>query len=673
MADIYVPGVKSRFNTEQIIEDLMNLERIPRDRVEKNIESLQSQRGYWQEVGKRITSLRESASSFYSSSNPFSERIVSSSNDSAITASSVRGAPEQSYTFTVKQTAQADRFLSQPLDEKMRVDAGNYRFSTGSDEISINFRGGTLKDFVDTINRQGRDKISASLFAVQIGTKSLLIESKVTGKENRLSFSGDTVDFVTRIGMMEQGGDSRSVISINENTVRKGNANISINDGILQLPPRSSAIVPLSLSLSADSPVMLKLETLTKVGTGDSLNVVQPPQGPAVPSSGSVTHGGITVENSPSLAPLPDFKAPTTPVRNDSMDILTLAFSDGTSAKLAPITDSNGFTTRQYLLSDAAQGRTIVSLNLNNENTHREISVSKIEVFDPTSTTGGLRPLNAVSIARDAVITMEGIEISRSTNNIDDLVPGITLNVRGVSDKPVDLSVKADVEGIKNAIISFVYNYNRLMTEINVLTRKDDRIVDEVTYLTADEASAMRSRLGIFSSDSTLLNLKNNLMRIVTAPYPTDLERDLSLLAQIGISSNIDRSNGYDPSRLRGYLEISEAVLDAALETKAPQIKQLFASNTLGDILPDTGVAYNIDAHVKSFVGIGGIISLKTNTIDSRITQDERRVSTLDRQLEAKEQELRIQYARMESAYARMEQMSNSLDNFNQQNRNNNR
>jgi flagellar hook-associated protein 2 len=671
MSDIYMPGVRSRFNTEKIIEDLMNLERIPRDRVEKNIENLQSQRGYWQEVGRRITSLRNSAASLYNHENPFSDRIVKSSNDAVITATTIRGAPEQSYAFTVKQTAQADRYLSQPLDERMRVEAGNYRFSVGSDEISINFRGGTLKDFVDIINRQGRDKIAANLLAVQSGTKSLLIESKVTGKENRLSFSGDTIDLVTRVGMMEQGDDSRSVISINESTVRKGNQNISINDGVLQLTPRSSATLPLNLSLSADSPVMLKLETLTKVGSGDSLSVVQPPPGPSV-LSGSVTYGGITVQNAPSNAPLPDFKVPPAPVRNDSMDVLTLTFSDGTSAKLAPITDSNGFTTRQYLLSNVAQGRTIVSLNLNNENTHREISVGKIEIFDPTSTTGGLRPLNAVSTARDAVITMEGIEISRPTNNINDLVPGLTLNVRGVSEKPVDLSVKADIEGIKDSLISFVYNYNRLMLEINVLTRKDDRIVDEVTYLTADESTEMRGKLGVFSSDSTLLNLKNNLMRIVTAPYPTDLERDLSMLAQIGISSSAGRpGGGYDPSLLRGYLAIDENILDAALETKVAQIRQLFASSTLGDVNPDTGVAYNLEAHAKSFVGTGGIISLKTNTIDSRISQDERRVTSLDRQLAAKEQELRIQYARMESAYSRMEQMTNSLDNFNQQNRNN--
>jgi flagellar capping protein FliD len=44
----------------------------------------------------------------------------------------------------------------------------------------------------------------------------------------------------------------------------------------------------------------------------------------------------------------------------------------------------------------------------------------------------------------------------------------------------------------------------------------------------------------------------------------------------------------------------------------------------------------------------------------------------MDRQLAAKEQELKIQYSKMEAAFTRMEQMTNSLENFGQQNRNNN-
>ncbi|MDR2598004.1 MAG: flagellar filament capping protein FliD [Treponema sp.] len=683
MSDVYIPGVKSRFNSEKMIEDLMTLERIPRERVGRNIENLQVQKGYWQEVGRRITSVRDSARFLYSFQNPFNDRIAKTGNDNVITASATREAQERTYAFTVKQTAQADRFISQPLDEKMRVDAGNYSFNVGNEEISINFRGGTLKDFVDAFNHRSKDKISASLIAVQSGTKSLLIESKVTGAQNKLTFSGDSVDFTMKIGMMEKGGDNAQTFLIGETSVKKG---AEINNSVIKLPPQSSASLPLHASIDSNSLLMLKIDTSTRIETDANFGIPKPPPGPSVPSA-SVSYGGITIENEPSLAPIPEWKTPAAPQRHDDMAVLSLVFSDGSSAKLPPITDSTNFTSRQYFLSEIAQGRTITSLNIENTNTHREISIGNIEISDPNTANNGLRPVNAVSTARDAIITMEGIEIKRPTNSINDLVPGLTLNVKGVSEKPVEIDVKADIEGIKEAIITFVGNYNRLIAEINVLTARslssvirttndtviksnvDDTILNELTYLTSDERTEMRNRLGVFNGDVTLTNLKNNLMRTVSAPYPTSLERELSMLAQIGISSNATRVGGYDASKLRGYLEIDEKVLDAALENKVPAIKELFASDTTGDLIANTGIAYNVDTLVKPFVETGGIIFLKNNTLDSRISQDEKRIATLDRQLAVKEADLKAQYARMESAYSRMEQMSNSLDNFNQQNR----
>jgi flagellar hook-associated protein 2 len=670
MSDVYIPGVRSRFNSDQIIEGLMKIEQIPRDRTQSNIETLRLQRGYWQEVGRRITSLRESARQLYSFQNPFNERLGQSGDESVITAIATREAAEQSFSFTVKQTAQADRFLSRPLDEKTRIEAGTYVFSVGNDEISINYRGGTLRNFVDTINNRGRNKLAASLITVKSGTISLLIESKLTGAENRLGFSQDAAALAVNTGMMEVGNDTKKDIAISENAVRRSGqnaANVSVNNGVLQVAPLSSASLPVNLAVSADSPLVLRLETQTKVGSGDAINISQPPPGPNIPS-GTVTYGGITIENLPSDVPMPEFTAPPPPQRRDSMEVLSLVFSDGTTEKLPAISDSDSSTARQYNLSEFARGRTIVSLNVENTNTHREISIGNVEILDPSSK-GGLKPQNAVSTARDAIISMEGIEITRSTNVIDDLVPGITFNVKGVSGKPVELKITSNTEAVKEAIISFVGNYNRLMAEINILTRNDERLIDELAYLTSDEASVMKERLGIFAGDTTLNTFRNSLQRAVTAPYPTSLERELSFLAQIGVNSNASRTSGYDPSKLRGYLEIDEKILDAALETKIPAIKELFASDTSGDLIADTGVAFSVDTLVRPFVETGGIISLKTGTIDSRINQDEKRVATLDRQLAAKEQDLRLQYAKMESAYERMEKMSTSLDNFSQQNR----
>ncbi|MDR2258967.1 MAG: flagellar filament capping protein FliD, partial [Treponema sp.] len=583
MSDIYVPGVKSRFNTEKLIEDLMKVERIPKERTEKNVESLETQKGYWQEVGRRINALRDSARLLYSFQNPFNDRVVNSGDDSVITGAATRDAAERDYRFTVKQIAQADRFLSPPLDDSFKVESGAYTFSVGKDEISFNFRGGTLKEFTDALNRRGRDKLGASLIAVEPGTKSLLIESKVTGADNRLGFSGDAEKLAIRTGLTEPVNNSRRDIPVNA----EGN--------VLEVKAGTSGSVAFNPAVSPDPALVLQFETSTKIKTTTDFEIPQPPPGPSVPSAGSVSYGGIVIENDPSQTPLPEWKPPEPPPRVDNMGVLSLTFSDGSTAALPLISDSADFNARQYRLTDIAGGKTIVSLNINNTNTHRDISLRNIAVFNPDAL-GGMKPRNAVSTAQDAVVVMEGIEVKRPSNTIDDLIPGVTITAKSPSERPVTLGVRPDREAVKDAIISLVGNYNRLMAEVNVLTRLDDRIVEELSYLSAEEQGDMRKRQGVFSGDSTLNQFKNSLQRAAAAPYPTSEERDLSLLAQVGIGTDIRRSGGgsYDPSRLRGYLEIDEKALDAALESKLPAIQQLFGSDTNGDLIVDSGLAYNM-------------------------------------------------------------------------------
>ncbi|MCL2374394.1 MAG: flagellar filament capping protein FliD, partial [Treponema sp.] len=158
---------------------------------------------------------------------------------------------------------------------------------------------------------------------------------------------------------------------------------------------------------------------------------------------------------------------------------------------------------------------------------------------------------------------------------------------------------------------------------------------------------------------------------IIGNPFPTSAGRDLSMLSQMGIGTDLrwgGASGGIDVSRLRGYLEIDERALDNAIETRLIAVRELFGSDTTGNRLTDTGVAFEVDALATPFTQVGGLISLMTGTIDTRITQENRRIENLDRQLGQREIDLRRQYAQMEEAFRRMEQMNNSLDRFQQQN-----
>ncbi|MDR1107985.1 MAG: flagellar filament capping protein FliD [Spirochaetaceae bacterium] len=676
MPDVYVPGVTSRFDSNKLIEDLMRVERVPRERIDRNVETLETQKTYWQDIGRKITTLRESARTLYSFQNPFNDRTVRSSDDLVITGTATREAAQQERSFAVKQTAQADRFLSSPQADSFRVEGGTYDFFLGEEAISLEFRGGSLREFTEAVNRRGRDKIRASLVTVEPGTKSLLLESQQTGTAHKLGFSGAAEELAVKTGLAERVSEFRRDISLDQAALGKtsGPADaVAVQGDTLWVGAGGGVSIPLNPGVTVGPGFVLAFETATLVLADEDPPPPGPPPGPAIPDSPSVTYGDITIESDPSSVPIPPWTPPPPQVRLDNRAVFSLAFSDGTRAALPPLKDSDDFSAYQHRLADITGNKTISSLEILNTNTHRDISVRNIRLFD-ADTQGGIKPAAPISVAQDAVVVMDGIEVKRPSNSINDLIPGVNLTVRGVSERPVNVRVEPDRESVKNAIFSLVGNYNRLMAEVNVLTRNDDRVIQELSYLSTEEQEGLKKRLGSFSGDSTLNQFKTNLQRAVTSPYPTDGEGDLTLLAQIGIGTDVrgaGAGSGYDPARLRGYLEVDERALDNALETQLPAVQQLFGSDRDGDLIIDSGIALSLENLSKPYVENGGIVSLKTGTIDSRISQDRRRMDTLDRQLAAKEAALKLQYGQMEGAYNRMEQMSTSLDQFSQRSNNN--
>jgi flagellar hook-associated protein 2 len=204
------------------------------------------------------------------------------------------------------------------------------------------------------------------------------------------------------------------------------------------------------------------------------------------------------------------------------------------------------------------------------------------------------------------------------------------------------------------------------MVELNVLTRSDDSIVRELNYLSRDEQDALRKRLGVFAGDTALLRFKTALQDVIGAPYRGS-NGDPILLNSFGISTDARRGGSYDPTKMRGYLEIDEKALDESLRTRLSQLREVFGLDTDGDKIIDTGLAYELDRAARPYVELGGIIAMRSGNLDSRITANERRIEGMDKKLDAKETQLRTQYGKIEGAYTRMERLSNSLEQFGKQ------
>jgi len=665
MSDITIPGVTSKIDTKKIIDALMEVERQPLKRMQADADLLARRKAAWQEFNRSLTPLREGTRGLYGFENPFNDRIVDSSDAKAITATATRQAIDETLAVAVKRVATADRFLSRSLGRDFTVDAGTYVFSVGGKEVRLAYSGGSLKDFAEALTRKGGDLVRASVVNDTKDTQVLLVESKKTGAENRLVLSGAAAELGVKTGMLERRLAASREITLNERGIAAWAKTLDpsqykLTNGVLTLEPGAEMKIPVQPSVALDARMVLELSVKVEVLSQQQVSAAAPP-GPRVPETGSIEFGGVHIESGRSEAPLPDWQAPKQPEKVDDPQVLFLE-SGGKLVALPGLADSGEFqkiTIEAGKLADSIDG-----LALRNRNTHRRVSITDVAIVDVTQR-GDFVPVNAVSEAGDAVLTIDGIEVSRPSNVIDDVVPGVTLTVKAPSKDPVDLAVHRDAKGIKDTVLSLVGAYNRIITDVDVLTRKDEAVIDQAGYLTDEEKKKAGERLGLLTGETMLANLKSSMQQIMMNAYPTSRSRELSLLAQIGIATDLRRpGSGIDKTRLRGYLEVDEAKLENAIASSPDAIRELFGNDTDGDLVVNTGVAYTLEALLRPYVQTGGILSNRVAGTDTLIARNAREISDYEKRLLAKEAELKRKYGMMEGALSEMEKNSQTLKNF---------
>jgi len=103
--------------------------------------------------------------------------------------------------------------------------------------------------------------------------------------------------------------------------------------------------------------------------------------------------------------------------------------------------------------------------------------------------------LNIVQTAQDAKFKFNGVDITRSSNSVSDLVAGITFNLKGASGDDNIISIKQDVDGIADMVSEFVSAYNSWHSKISEVTKFDPE----------------GKSTGIFQGDSTIRRLVSDV------------------------------------------------------------------------------------------------------------------------------------------------------------------
>jgi flagellar hook-associated protein 2 len=192
--------------------------------------------------------------------------------------------------------------------------------------------------------------------------------------------------------------------------------------------------------------------------------------------------------------------------------------------------------------------------------------------------------------------TASGSWITRETNSVTDLIPGLTMTLKSTGSATVVTTT--DTDAIKEKIETFVEQVNLVRTKIQEISRVDS---------TTQQASLLTGNYGIQLIDT---NLKSAVAGLgVGFDYDQD---KYSTLSQLGILTDAEQG-----STTEGLLVIDDDVLDAVLASNADAVGQLFAAQYVGRT---SSSDFSISSYIKNTTKNGTYQLSYTTDASGKIT-----------------------------------------------------
>lgn len=192
--------------------------------------------------------------------------------------------------------------------------------------------------------------------------------------------------------------------------------------------------------------------------------------------------------------------------------------------------------------------------------------------------------------------TASGSWITRESNTVTDLIPGLTMTLKSTGSSTVVTTT--DTDAIKEKIETFVEQVNLVRTKIREISKVDS---------TTKQASLLTGNYGIQLIDT---NLKNAVAGLgVGFDYDQD---KYSTLSQLGILTDAQQG-----STTEGLLVIDDDVLDAVLSSNADAVGQLFAAQYVGRT---SSSEFSISSYIKNTTKNGTYQLSYTTDASGKIT-----------------------------------------------------
>ncbi|KPM83397.1 flagellar filament capping protein FliD [Pseudoalteromonas lipolytica] len=285
------------------------------------------------------------------------------------------------------------------------------------------------------------------------------------------------------------------------------------------------------------------------------------------------------------------------------------------------INESNSnFGVTANIINTGSESKLVFTSNVTGTGNDLVISNDNAEL-DNVSTVANGGGAGGIAIAtgneaKDAVIKVDGIEITNDTNTFKDAVQDMTITAKrqSVDGETAKLFVEYDRESITKLVDELIANYNNVVGQLG-----------------------FQSRVGKpLNSDATIRSLSSQLVNTLSTNL-TDAGPFTSIF-DIGLGVNKE-----------GYLEKSSLVrsLNEAMDDNFDNIGKAFAG--------ENGIAKQFEALLDNYVDSDGIIKQREESLNGQLDELEDDVINHQYRMEELETRLRQQYSGLDVLLAQMQ------------------
>ena len=336
------------------------------------------------------------------------------------------------------------------------------------------------------------------------------------------------------------------------------------------------------------------------------------------------------------------------------------AFASETNAFNAnPITvsisvGSSNPTTTDITVTDASLQGTVSAINAANLGVTAEIvdtgaasdryriqligETGAENAFTLTSSDSALT-FSSVQTATDAQLNVNGIDFTRSSNVIDDVITGVTLSLNTVTSGAANLSINQDDSQARANIVDFVAIYNEAQRQLKELSNS--------------------SVGGELAGDSIFRSLTSSLRSLVLGTS-SSASGNVSNLSDMGIS--VSRT---------GELNVDDTKLDNALANNYADLVKMFSANTDDQTASSTaaaGLAGDISNLIADATDANSYLLTQQDTLADANSARQEELSDLADRMERVEERYNRQFLAMQQIIDQMnstrESMESSFENL---------